>query len=617
MTLQSNATMPHPGRRPIAYLLLGLFCLLLYFVIGYQLSDFVEQDMVYVEPTIERFALGNFPESRMEYFTKIELSAILWKLVLITPAAIFFALGISLKLPEHSLERLHQRIVGFRLIPFLLIMALITFFLIVSIRRGVLHNTPVTDDEGSYLFQAEILKTGRLYVPTHPLSVFFRSHFVVDDNAGRRYSGYLTHRPGYMFLLVPGVVLNAPWLIPTLSSVVTLLLMVFVAQELFGGEQARYVPFFLIVSPFFLFTSATLLPYATSLMLITLFFWAYVKTVKTSAWHHAILAGIALGVTAFTRPFEAVAVGLPFACHAIWLMAKEPKRYVARFVVMGILAAGIAIQVVVIRMKVLGYQTLIPTSIIGFAQQGEGYRHTVPIALAHLTVNWLRVNDWLFGWPLSLLFAGMVLLKQRRDQWDWLLIGWMASVSAFYCLYKYPGVSDTGPVYYFTLITPLILLTVRHVFSLQQFWIRRNLHETTGTHFWPAFILVSFGISLFTFFPHRVIYLMNLTDRIRKPYQVVEDAKVHNAIVYIRIRRSVGWVFNRRLNSPDLSDDVLYANLQRDPELNRKLAEMYPDRSLYVLRYDASKNESHMTQIRPDDFLTSTTAIPSPAHSDF
>jgi hypothetical protein len=278
-----------------------------------------------------------------------------------------------------------------------------------------------------------------------------------------------------------------------------------------------------------------------------------------------------------------------------------------------VLAAAIAFQVIVIRMIVLGYRTPIPMTIIGFTQQGEGYHHTLPIALAHLAVNWLRVNDWLFGWPMSLLFAAIVLLKRRRDQWDWLLIGWMASVSALYSLYKYPGVSDTGPVYYFTLITPLVLLTVRHVFALQQFWLRRNLGETTGPFFWPVFILVAFAISLLTFFPHRTIYLMNLTDRIRRPYQAVRDADVHNAIVYMRVLRSVGWVFNRRLNSPDLSDDVLYVGLQRDPELNRKLAEMYPNRSLYLLTYDASQNESRLIPIQPDDFPTSTTAVAFPS----
>ncbi len=614
MISQSNPHIPHPALRSTVYLLLGLFCLLLYFTIGYQFNDFVEQDMLYVNPTIERYALGNFIESRMEYFTKIELSAILWQWVLLIPASVFLALGISLKLNESSLETLHQRIIRMRLVSFLIVISLVTLFLIVIIRMSVLHNTQVTDDEGSYLFQAEILRTGRLYAPAHPLSIFFKRYFILENADGRWYSGYLTHRPGYMFFLALGALLRAPWLIPALSSVVTLLLLVLIARELLGADQARYVALFLVISPFFLFTSATLLPYATSLMLMTAFFWAYVKTVKTSSWPIAILAGIALGVAAFTRPFEAAAIGLPFGCHAIWLMCKEPRRYVARFVVMAMLAAGVAFQVVVIRMVVLGYRTPIPMTIVGFNLHGEGYHHTVPLALAHLGVNWLRVNGWLFGWPISLLFAAMVFFKQRRDQWDWLLIGWMASVSAFYSVYKYPGVNDTGPVYYFTLITPLVLLTVRHVFSLQQFWRRRNLGEATGPRFWPIFVIVSFAISLLTFFPHRTIYLMNLTDRIRQPYEAVKNAKVHNAIVYIKSLPNVGWIFNGRLNPPDLSDDVLYVYLQRDPALNRKLAEMYPDRSLYILTYDANENKSSVTPIQPDDFTSSNPSGPPVSH---
>ena len=82
----------------------------------------------------------------------------------------------------------------------------------------------------------------------------------------------------------------------------------------------------------------------------------------------------------------------------------------------------------------------------------------------------------------------------------------------------------------------------------------------------------------------------------------MKQAGVHQAIVYVGSFPYTGWVFWRKANSPDLSDDVIYVNLNRDMALNRRFAAMFPQRQLYYLYYDKEQKRSVVTRMEPDAF---------------
>src|SRR5262249_6227290 len=97
----------------------------------------------------------------------------------------------------------------------------------------------------------------------------------------------------------------------------------------------------------------------------------------------------------------------------------------------------------------------------------------------------------------------------------------------------------------------------------------------------PALALVAaFG----SFWPSQIRSISRSADAVLAPYRAVEAAAIHHAIVFwhgFPARRSD--VTEPPLPGPDLDDDILYARDRRDNDL---LAAAFPDRKLYVIRYE-------------------------------
>ena len=83
-------------------------------------------------------------------------------------------------------------------------------------RFGLLRGAPVADDESAYRFTAQLLASGRLWVPSHELKLFFDQNFIIND--GRMFSVYFL---GWPALLAAGVRLGATWIVNPLCSALT------------------------------------------------------------------------------------------------------------------------------------------------------------------------------------------------------------------------------------------------------------------------------------------------------------------------------------------------------------------------------------------------------------
>src|SRR5215218_8373134 len=92
-----------------------------------------------------------------------------------------------------------------------------TYLYASTVRQG-LRFEPLVKDEYSYLLQARMLGTGRLWMPRHPLADFFETTSVITDRA---YASM--YPPGTALFFAPGVRLGWPhWVIPMLLSGLTL-----------------------------------------------------------------------------------------------------------------------------------------------------------------------------------------------------------------------------------------------------------------------------------------------------------------------------------------------------------------------------------------------------------
>src|SRR4029077_3213802 len=90
-----------------------------------------------------------------------------------------------------------------------------------------------------------------------------------------------------------------------------------ISRRLFGQRTAPLTPPMLLVSPSFLFSSATLLAHSTVALLLLSFVYGALRAHETpTALRWWVLAGVTLGWAALTRPFSAPVFAMPWL---VWL----------------------------------------------------------------------------------------------------------------------------------------------------------------------------------------------------------------------------------------------------------------------------------------------------------
>src|SRR5258706_11418639 len=100
-------------------------------------------------------------------------------------------------------------------------------------------------DSTSYLFQAKLLAQGKLFAVAPP-EFGFSSSPHINIYGGRWFAKYPF---GQSLLLVPGLWLEAPWLMPALATGFTLLLFFAFMRELFDGRTSTVPLFPAFISP--------------------------------------------------------------------------------------------------------------------------------------------------------------------------------------------------------------------------------------------------------------------------------------------------------------------------------------------------------------------------------
>jgi hypothetical protein len=236
-------------------------------------------------------------------------------------------------------------------------------------------------DSTAYLFQAKLLAQGKLFAAAPP-DFGFSSSPHIDIYGGRWFAKYPF---GQSLLLVPGVLLGAPWLMPALSTGFTLLLFFAVMGELFDERTSAVALFLAFISPTTLLMGATLLSEPVSRLCMALFLYAMLRALKaapgTRRLLFAVLAGLALGYGFNTRPLVAIVFGIVGTGFALWRVAVLPDR--GRFIPAALwgLGAGLAMLGLYVAWNAAltgdpllsPYHVLQAADRMGFGLRGEGY----------------------------------------------------------------------------------------------------------------------------------------------------------------------------------------------------------------------------------------------------
>ncbi len=460
------------------------------------------------------------------------------------------------------------------------VVSVLVFALVTTARYRLLGDTAITDDENVYAFMARTFATGRLYLPSlpEPVRPFFDGHFLVND--GKWYGIYFPGHPALLALAERAHLMR--W-VPATSAALTVPLAFAVGRRVFGQRAALLALPLLILSPFFILSSATLLAHSTAGLLLMAFVYAVLRVLERpdrSEWW--LVAGLALGWVGLTRPLSAAAFSLPWLVLLATRLRRDAGRGAWTGAVVFCLTVVGAVGLLALYQLILsgdpfttGYQTFSRFTQLSFTVGALVAPAPFP-SIFELGYTVARLNFWLFGWPVSLAFLPFF---RRTREGVALLVG-SAAVVLLFAVTTVPSINVVGPVHYAELIAPLVLVSASGIEELTQ-WVRGRLHVSAGRVL--GLPLAATICSLVLYLPLYVGSLSAMAQVARAPYDLVDRARLDHAVVFVRSLGALdfppwSWAYLPRNPSPGLTDRVLYVR-DRGEALNRELILFMPDRA--------------------------------------
>ena len=272
----------------------------------------------------------------------------------------------------------------------------------------IFEHIPRVNDEIAYLFQAKIFKTGQLYVPSPCAKDFFNFTHIINN--GKWYSQYT---PGYPFLLLLGLLIQAPWLINPLLAAASIILFYFLGREIYNDQVGLLAAIFGSISIWFLLMSSTMMSHTSCLFFISLFLLFLFRSIKKPSIINGLLAGLGLGMAFLIRPYTALLISTPFLLFYASRLFKNFKIMLRNSITL-ILILTISAFIMLIYNDItnndfftFGYEVCHGKEHgIGFGKTGyTDTPHTVFLGFTRIFDYVESLNKYLFGWPLSSLLA--------------------------------------------------------------------------------------------------------------------------------------------------------------------------------------------------------------------
>ncbi len=580
------------------FILIGLAFVLLFLVVAKEFNFFVETTTYYY-PYSKLTWEDDYTQSRMRFISPQLLAYQISSIFLLLPGIVFLSMGLSGSRGLNLNNYFRKVSEKTNITAFVIIIAIVVAVIIYLLASFIFSYTPITDDEGAYLFQSQIFSEGKLYYPLPPSPENFANKFIILKD-GKWCSKYPF---GYPLVLAIGTILSFPYIVPIFFGALSILLISLVIKNIYGEEQNfRFVLFpillFFLLSPFFLLTSSTLLAHSFNLFLLLVFILCIIKTYNSNNLIYPFLAGLTIGWAFNVRQLTAIAWGFPVFIFVVYMLIRNFKGWLLKIFVMGVPFLVFIIAYFYYSRAITGSFLLAPfnfydpTEKLGFTKVlSIGYQHTPLLGLTNLFTSLLKINIYMLGWSLPLLFVFYFLIFGKKNKWERLLVYITVSHFFFYLFYYSPGVSDTGPVYYYELLFPLVLFTVRGINLLQRQMSKVSIKENYLSNLLPMFVILSIIFNLLIFLPQRLIHISNLTYTTNIPYQKMHQRNVHNAIVFIDKLYYSGWRLGYKYCSPDLEDDIIYVK-DRGEQINQKLMDYFEGNRLqYRITFDYEKRK--------------------------
>lgn len=299
-----------------------------------------------------------------------------------------------------------------------LAIGLLAMLLYAAVAHMVFSATPLLIDELVQVWQARVLASGRLWVPT-PAHPEFTAIMHLVDVEGRRFGQFPIGGP---LMLMLGTLIGAEWLVGPVFAGLAVLCWARLLRGLVPDGVGLAAVLLLGMAPFWMFLGGSMMNHVTATAWLLVAALALARSTRDGSarlgW--AFLTGAALGLAAMIRPIDAVAFALPTAAWLLWRL-RGGRAHLAALAASGAGVAGPVACLLYVNAQQtgaplrFGYVALWGAShAVGFHDAPWGPPHTPLRGLELVNLYLLRLQTHLYETPApGLLFAVATLLLVR------------------------------------------------------------------------------------------------------------------------------------------------------------------------------------------------------------
>lgn len=456
----------------------------------------------------------------------------------------------------------------------------VSIVIVAALHFLVLQDYPLTCDEFSYLFQADVLSSGKFYAPSPP----YPEHFVFDGivSNGKWYSKYAI---GWPLLLALGKIVNIVALVGSLCAGLSVLLLFLICRRIYGERAGWAAVIIALASPMFTLLGASYFPHTAFGLAVLAFIYALLRLQdEGNEMQHALIGGAALFFAVNIRLSDGVALVMGYFLYLAYALffardkerLKKPALVMLLFLVLGGALTLAANYFQTGNALVPGYIIYNPKELMG--------RESVPYTVYHGMWNFafalMRIAFWIF--PFLGLLAIMGLKKKN------LHITFLAILCALFQLVNFAffglGSAGFGMRFYYIEYIIIIILASGGIINTACLLSKRKI--LGGRAFVFSILSLSalcmiFGVYLRQIPPIRNYY--TISQRQEQNTLAPADAQ-SKSIVFIRTSPDVS--FSHTSNNWNYRKEKCLRAIFLDPGDNKKLVEALGDRTPFVADWD-------------------------------
>ncbi len=176
-----------------------------------------------------------------------------------------------------------------------------------------LNAIPIVHDEAAYVLQAQIFARGMWAAPSPPLPHFFEQfHVLVSPVLAPKYP------PGHAIILIPGVLLGLPGLMPVVLNGLTGAFLFALVRRLSNPWVGLLAWFLWLVAPANLYFRQSYFSEVSTGFLMLLAWWYLLDWRKSGTMRSLLIVSASVGWSVITRPLTALAFAIPIIVYVLW-----------------------------------------------------------------------------------------------------------------------------------------------------------------------------------------------------------------------------------------------------------------------------------------------------------